>query len=354
MGLDFGKGGLTALRWVLGYTFIFSGVVKCVDPVGTAIFVEKYLATYSLEALLPLSLTIAIVLSVVEFALGCLITDRLFSRVVSTITLSLVALFTVVTLLSATVLPIGECGCFGNAIELTPWQTFFKNVVLLIMAFVVWRSERGEELKINYLSLIFAVAVPLIINIYALRHLPIIDFMPYDEGRNLREEVLKERAEERDAVRSMLKFRSVTTNKEQLFDSTNSACWLNDDLEFVEAVTITSEVADLTYNDFHLYTSEGEDITENVLQRSGHVVLLCINDGDVSKKQMRGIEQVMAKYSGDDIVVLSAMKVDDEWCRDIEQLGIDAMTLRSMMRADVGVVVLSDGVVEFKANIRDL
>lgn len=354
MGLNFGNVSLTALRWALGYTFIFSGVVKCVDPVGTAIFVEKYLATYSLEALLPLSLTIAIVLSVVEFALGCLITDRLFSRVVSTITLSLVSLFTIVTLLSATVLPIGECGCFGNAIELTPWQTFFKNVVLLVMAFVVWRSERGEELKINYLSLIFAVAVPLIINIYALRHLPIIDFMPYDEGRNLREEVLKERAEERDAVRSMLKFRSVTTNEEQLFDSTDSACWMDEDLEFVEAVTISEEVADLTYNDFHLYTSEGEDVTESLLQRSGRVVLLCINDDEISGAQMRGIEQLRRCYGDENIVILSASKVDAEWCRDIEQLSIDAMTLRSMMRADIGVVVLSDGVVESKANIRDL
>ena len=354
MGLNFANVGLTALRWVLGYTFIFSGVVKCVDPVGTAIFVEKYLATYSLEALLPLSLTIAIVLSVVEFALGCLITDRLFSRVVSTITLFLVSLFTIVTLLSATVLPIGECGCFGNAIELTPWQTFFKNVVLLVMAFVVWRSERGEGLKINYLSLIFAVAVPLIINIYALRHLPIIDFMPYDEGRNLREEVLKERAEERDAVRSMLKFRSVTTNEEQLFDSTDSACWMDEDLEFVEAVTISEEVADLTYNDFHLYTSEGEDVTESLLQRSGRVVLLCINDSEISGAQMRGIEQLRKCYGDENIVILSASKVDDEWCRDIEQLSIDAMTLRSMMRADIGVVVLSDGVVESKANIRDL
>ena len=354
MGLNFANVGLTALRWALGYTFIFSGVVKCVDPVGTAIFVEKYLATYSLEALLPLSLTIAIVLSVVEFALGCLITDRLFSRVVSTITLSLVSLFTIVTLLSATVLPIGECGCFGNAIELTPWQTFFKNVVLLVMAFVVWRSERGEELKINYLSLIFAVAVPLIINIYALRHLPIIDFMPYDEGRNLREEVLKERAEERDAVRSMLKFRSVTTNEEQLFDSTDSACWMDEDLEFVEAVTISEEVADLTYNDFHLYTSEGEDVTESLLQRSGRVVLLCINDDEISGAQMRGIEQLRRCYGDENIVILSASKVDAEWCRDIEQLSIDAMTLRSMMRADIGVVVLSDGVVESKANIRDL
>lgn len=354
MGLNFANVGLTALRWALGYTFIFSGVVKCVDPVGTAIFVEKYLATYSLEALLPLSLTIAIVLSVVEFALGCLITDRLFSRVVSTITLSLVSLFTIVTLLSATVLPIGECGCFGNAIELTPWQTFFKNVVLLVMAFVVWRSERGEELKINYLSLIFAVAVPLIINIYALRHLPIIDFMPYDEGRNLREEVLKERAEERDAVRSMLKFRSVTTNEEQLFESTDSACWMDEDLEFVEAVTISEEIADLTYNDFHLYTSEGEDVTESLLQRSGRVVLLCINDDEISGAQMRGIEQLRKCYGNENIVILSASKVDAEWCRDIEQMSIDAMTLRSMMRADIGVVVLSDGVVESKANIRDL
>jgi hypothetical protein len=178
--------------------------------------------------------------------------------------------------------------------------------------------------------------------------------MPYDEDRNLREEVLKERAEERDAVRSMLKFRSVTTNEEQLFDITDSACWMDEDLEFVEAVTISEEVADLTYNDFHLYTSEGEDVTESLLQRSGRVVLLCINDSEISGAQMRGIEQLRRCYMDENIVILSAMKVDDEWCRDIEQLSIDAMTLRSMMRADVGVVVLCDGVVEFKANIRDL
>ena len=127
-----------------------------------------------------------------------------------------------------------------------------------------------------------------------------------------------------------------------------------DDLEFVEAVTISEEVADLTYNDFHLYTSEGEDVTESLLQRSGRVVLLCINDGEISGAQMRGIEQLRKCYGDENIVIISASKVDDEWCHDIEQLSIDAMTLRSMMRADIGVVVLSDGVVESKANIRDL
>ena len=111
-----------------------------------------------------------------------------------------------------------------------------------------------------------------------------------------------------EAERSMLKFRSVTTNEEQLFDSTDSACWMDEDLEFVEAVTISEEVADLTYNDFHLYTSEGEDVTESLLQRSGRVVLLCINDGEISDAQMRGIEQVMAKYSDDDIVILSDIR----------------------------------------------
>lgn len=354
MGFSIGKVSLTSLRWALGATLCFSGVVKCVDPIGTSIFVDKYLATYSLEALLPLSMTIAIALSVTEFALGCLITERSCSRVVSTITLILIAIFTIVTLLSATILPIGECGCFGNAIELTPWQTFFKNVVLLVIAFIVWRSERGEELRFNLIAAFFAIAVPLIINMYALRHLPIIDFMPYDEGTNLREAVLRERAEERDAVRSMLKFRSVSTNEERLFEASDNACWMDDDLEFIEAVTLASEFADLTYNDFRLFTTNGEDVTESVLQRGDRVVLLCVNDGDVTKKQLRGIEALRRKYPAEAIIVLSTSKVSGEWCDGLEQLSIDAMTLRSMIRADVGVVVLHDGVVEYKSNIRDL
>lgn len=354
MKLDLRNIGLTAAREILGATLIFSSIVKCVDPVGTAIFVEKYLATYSLEVLLPLATAIAITLAVAEFALGMLLIDRVFYRAVSTITLALIFTFTIVTLLNATVLPIGECGCFGNAFELTPWQTFAKNVVLLTLAIVVWVSAKGDNQRRNYLSLTLAIVIPLAINLYALRHLPIIDFMPYDKGTNLRESVLEERRLASEGVQSWLKFRNLTTDEEVLFEATNSDCWLDEELEFVEVVAISSKLPEMVFGDFHLYNNAGEDVTHDVLLHSGRVALLCVNDSVISKRQLCGIETLKSEYSNDDILILRAVPVEGEWTDGIEQLRVDAMTLRSIIRADVGVVVLNDGIVELKSNIIDL
>ena len=180
--------GLIALRWLLGGVFIFSGLVKCVAPVGTSVFVEKYLATYSLEALLPLSLGIAVALAVVEVAMGILLVIGVLRRYVSLAATLFLLLFTIITLLSATVLPIGDCGCFGDAVKLTPWQTFLKNIVLLPMAIVVWRNSEVEQPRWRRVAIVMivVVALPLAINLYSLRYLPVADFMPYKLGVDLR------------------------------------------------------------------------------------------------------------------------------------------------------------------------
>ena len=205
--------GLIALRWLLGGVFIFSGLVKCVDPVGTSVFVDKYLATYSLEALLPLSLGIAVALAVVEVAMGILLVIGLLRRYVSLAATLFLLLFTIITLLSATVLPIGDCGCFGDAVKLTPWQTFLKNIVLLPMAIAVWRNSEAEQPRWRRVAIVMivVVALPLAINLYSLRYLPLVDFTPYKLGVDLRHEVQRERDSE--GVRSILIFENSATGE---------------------------------------------------------------------------------------------------------------------------------------------
>ena len=150
---------LVGLRWLLGGVFIFSGLVKCVDPVGTSVVVDKYLATYSLEALLPMSLTIAISLAVVEVAMGMLLVIGVLKRYVAGAVTIFLLLFTVITLLNATLLPIGDCGCFGDAVKLTPWQTFLKNLALLPMAVAVWRNSEAAKPKWRGVAIAAAVVV---------------------------------------------------------------------------------------------------------------------------------------------------------------------------------------------------
>lgn len=349
---------LTAARWVLGSVFVASGVFKSVDPVGTSIFVEKYLATYGLDVLLPAALAIAIVLAVVEMALGMLLIADVLRRQVALVTSCFLAVFTIITLLSATVLPIGDCGCFGDAIKLTPWQTFFKNVVLLPVAVTVWWYSERRETSWRMVAIVSALAViiPLAVNLYSLRYLPIVDFLPYKEGVNLREEISQEREREANSVKSILIFNNMATGKTEEYPSDAAECWLNPDLEYVDARTETTTTEAGDFADFALFDSDGVECSMELLNRPGRVAWLCVNDMEALEgKRLEGVDALFDAYPAEAIVVVTSA--------DAEQLAtklnhpvytIDAMTLRSIMRAKVGVVVINDGVIEMKLDIRDI
>ena len=342
----------TVLRWVLGTVFISSGAFKCVDPVGTVIYVEKYLATYSLSELAVASETIAIVLMVVEFAVGLLLILEVWRRGVAFLSSAMLLIFTIITLLSATVLPIGDCGCFGDAVKLTPWETFFKNVVLLPISIYIWRtSDNGRRFTIvDFVSIAIALVLPLGVSLHTLSTMPLVDFLPYKVGVNLRERIDKERRLIEKSTRTVLRFRNLETGAIEEFDAMATECWDNESFEFVESATIVDNAIEMEYADFVLYNSEGEDVTEEILNRNGRIALLCINDAsaiDASAKQ--SIEYLYSLYPASAVYVVSATKVDSGL--PSTHLLVDAMTLRSIVRADVGIVVLCDGIVEYKDRI---
>lgn len=345
-------------RWILGGVLLFSGAVKSVDPVGTSLYVDKYLATYSLEALLPLSVTIAVVLAVAEFALGVLLILGYHRRVTIAFTLILTSIFFVVTLLSATLLPIGDCGCFGPMLRLEPWQSLAKNVVLLSLAILLYlnlRSRSAERYGVTgVVAIIVAIALPMAANLYSLRYLPIVDFMSYKVGTQLGAKVTEERAAEQEGARYTLRFRRLDTGQIVEFDASASEYWHDANLEYLDSVA-TDKVVDAEYSDFRLYGADGEDYSLDVLGRKGRVALLCVNRcASVDDKSIGGIERLLASYPRSGIVVLKACDYELDLIDDMETYRVDAQTLRNVVRADIGVVVLRDGVVEFKADIRDI
>ena len=342
----------TVLRWVLGTVFISSGAFKCVDPIGTAIYVEKYLATYSLSELAVASEVIAIALMVVEFAVGLLLILGIWRRGVAFVSSALLLIFTIITLLSATVLPIGDCGCFGDAVKLTPWETFFKNVVLLPISIYIWRtSGSGHRFTmVDFTSITIALAIPLGISLYTLYTMPLVDFLPYKVGVNLRERVGEERRLVEKSTRTVLRFRDLDTGAIEEFDAMATECWAEESLEFVESTNIVDSTVELEYSDFVLYNSDGEDVTKEILNRDGRIALLCINDAAaIDKSAKRAIEYLYSLYPASAVYVVSATKIESGL--PSAHLLVDAMTLRSIIRADVGIVVLCDGVVEYKDNI---
>ncbi len=343
---------LTLLRWVLGSVFIASGAFKCVDPVGTAIYVEKYLATYSLSELAPASEVIALALMVVEFAIGLLLILEVWRRGVAFLSSAILLVFTIITLLSATVLPVGDCGCFGDAVKLTPWETFFKNLVLLPISIYIWRKSDSEHrfTMVDFISVAISLALPLGVSLYALSTMPLVDFLPYKVGTNLRERVESERNAIEESTRTVLRFKSVETNSIVEFDAMATECWTDESLEFVESATIVDKVVDMEYSDFVLYNNDGEDVTAEVLSCGGRIALLCINDATaIDNSAQRAIEKLYSLYPASAIYVVSATQVESGL--PSTHLLVDAMTLRSIIRADVGIVVLRDGVVEYKEGI---
>ena len=125
-------------RLILACTFILSGFSKVIDPWGTALKVNEYHSIYGMEYLQPASMTFSIWLCGAELMMGCMLLLKVRIRLISIFALVSMIFFTLLTLLSATLIPVEDCGCFGEALKLTPWETFAKNVALLPMAFVVW------------------------------------------------------------------------------------------------------------------------------------------------------------------------------------------------------------------------
>ncbi|MDE6861729.1 MAG: DoxX protein [Alistipes sp.] len=353
---------LTAARWIVGATFVLSGFVKSVDPVGTSIFVDEYLATYSLLWLKPFSLAMAVALGAAELSVGVMLCSRTGVRIASVLAMIALAIFTVVTLLSATLLPIGDCGCFGEALSLSPWGTFAKNAVLLPMAFWVWRSTRCEPLwpmsRNRIIALTATVAVAVGINLYALRHLPLIDFLPYKVGVDLREEIGRERESLASAQRTMMMCRNEMTGAVEEFDSADPTWWNG-----WEVISTRTEngASESRFADFALYSADGGELSEQVLGYAARQHLLCIArmerlsprcqykiDAFLSRAESRG-ERVLCLTTDDlegEVAIVAGHAVG---C-----CNVDAMVLRSMLRAEAGVVTLDDGVIVDKRSWRDM
>lgn len=344
------------LRLLLGALFLFSGAVKSVDTVGTSLYVEKYLDAFGLGVLDEAAWLVAVLLGAAEISLGVLLIINVLRRYVSFFALLFITVFTVVTLLNLTILPIGDCGCFGDALYLSPWATFLKNLILLPIAFVVWlmgrrvRGTRAAEWCVAIATLGLAIAL----NLYVLRHLPLIDFMPYAEGTNLGVRVAEERRRIADMSHTELRFRNRLTGEELRFPADDVACWADADLEYVDAVTVVPDDASMLYADFALYDAAGRDVAEEVLGRGGRQVWLCVSDYEVLRANMKSVERLLRDADGELLVLCAANCSAVESLLAKECYRADAMLLRSIIRADVGVVVLNYGVVVRKINIGDV
>ena len=344
-------------RFVLAATFIFSGYVKAIDPLGTLYKLKDYAAAMSLNGLLPdwALVGVAIALGALEFALGVFMLFAVRRHVVSRITLAFMTAMTVLTLWIFVADPVKDCGCFGDALKLTNGETLLKNIVLAACAaLVAWRPvdmarfiSRSNQWIVRY----YTVAYIVITSVYCLYTLPIFDFRPYHVGMNIKQGMEIPEGAEQPEFESTFLLRKNGETREFTLDNYPDSTW-----EYVDTRTVqTKKGYEPPIHDFALTSCDtGEDITEQVLTKKGYTFLLVSPRLAVADDSNFGdIDQIYeyAEENGADFYCVTASANDEiERWRDLTGAeyhfcNADETTLKTMIRSNPGLMLLKDGTI---------
>ncbi len=354
-------------RLIVGVTFVVSGFLKAVDPWGTMIKVSEYLTIYRMDWFEPLTAPFSIWLSSAELMMGLMLTFKVRIRMVSTFALISMILFTIISFLSATVLPVDSCGCFGEAIRLKPWATFAKNMVLLPLIFTVWYRYKADKMfAFNKLEIFLALTLftsTITLGTYCFYHLPLIDFRPYKIGVNMPDAIAKARLASAPKSKTTLIYKNIKTGKIREF-SLNDKRW-HDETKWEWVDTVTEVEDDIDYKnliaEFSLFDHNGTECTDAILAQEGGVVMLCVTSrADLKPRTLARLEPYITRMesSGYQIFVLSPEIIEGGVIKigshEVQGYNVDSSTMKTMIRARVGVIVLQDGVIVDKSSWRDL
>ena len=353
-------------RLVVAVTFIFSGFVKAIDPLGTQYKIEDYAEAAGLLSMTYpwATLGLSVALSALEFCLGVFLLFAIHRRMVSRITVVFMAVMTLVTLWIWIGDPVKDCGCFGDAVHLSNGQTLLKNIVLLACAVVlVWRprdmvrfiSRTNQWIVINY-TVLFIVLV----SIYCLYHLPLFDFRPYHVGADIKKGMEMPEGVKGPEFETTFIMEKDGVRKEFSLENYPDSTWT-----FIDSKTVqTSEGYVPPIHDFSITTQgEGEDITEEVLADKGYTFLLVAPQLEKADDSNFGDIDRIHEYAADGgmrFIGLTASS-DDAISRWREMTGAeydfcitDGTTLKTIIRSNPGLVLLKEGRVVGKWSHNDL
>lgn len=341
-------------RLVLAVVFIVSGFTKVIDPWGTSIKINEYLTIYGFDYLIPASMVFSIWLCGAEMMMGCMLLCKVRIRLVSIFALVSMLFFTILTFLSATFIPVEDCGCFGEAIKLSPWETFFKNLALLPMAAVVWAYYRNDKIlafrRSEVALTVFFFLLTMGLGFYCYCHLPLIDFLPYKIGVNIREEMhASSAAGPEGELQTVLVYRNRMTGEEREF-ALDDTEWQDDTVwEWVDT-KILGEVPEMNpmIEEFALRNG-AEDVTDRVLATPGRLYLICVTRFDrIGRKCEDRLERLVerALQEGAHVVCITPEPLQGNGIHSFGKstpvpcYNIDGSTLKTMLRAHTGIVVL--------------
>ena len=355
-------------RIIFGAVFIFSGFVKAIDPLGSVYKFQDYFLAFNAEWLFPTALPMAILMSGLEFVIGVTILLGIKMRWSAWGALLFMAFFTPLTLYIALTDPVPDCGCFGDALIISNWETFWKNVVIFAASiFIFIHRERFKPLwsekKDWYLAGFVAIFI-FWLSVYCLRNLPVIDFRPWKVGNDINELVIPTP----EVADTYLIYENKNTGERQEF-APSDLPW--NDPEFMEnwkfvdqRRVVIQEYQEPAINNFVIQDEYGDDYTESYIGHPGYQFLVIVYDVNRTNKRAfeRRINEFAANAEAEGISLIaltgSSFSNIDAFRHEVQAAypfyQSDEIALKTIIRSNPGLVLLKDGVVKAKWHYRNI
>ena len=355
-------------RTLLALTFLFSGFVKAVDPLGTVYKIQDYLHEGFggiFQWAIPAAGVAAVCLIALEWLLGIAMLLNVRTQWTSWITLLFYCIMTPLTLYIAIANPVSDCGCFGDALVITNWQTFWKNIILLLLSICLVICRKAiPELFSWWMEIIIALAaLGCVAGImgYSYTHLPQIDFRPYKVGNHI--PTLMEIPDDAEVDQYEITLIYAKDGKEQTFTLEN---YPKGDPEwtFVDQKSVLIKKGYVPpIHDFEIETLEGDYITQDILESEEPIALVVMYD--LSKTDTTQLEKLMHMIHEYPRVYFLTASGEEEIFAFAEELGwdeettystfcfTDPITLKTIVRANPGVIVVQNGTIIDKYNLKN-
>ncbi len=353
-------------RLVPAIVFIFSGFVKAIDPVGGAVKFEDYFTAFHMAWLSPIALPLSIALAALEFVIGFYLLFNLYMRRVAAIALIMMGVFTLLTFYISIFNPVTDCGCFGDAITLTNWQTFGKNVVIIVFTYIVFHYRAdyknphpaNRQLTVALLAIIYILSF----GIHNYNNLPMMDFRPYKTGTNIPDQMSVPEGAEMPEYETL--FILEKDGQRETF-SVNSYPYDDTTWVFIDSETrVLKEGYVPPLQTFALMLPEsGDNVAGEIVGQAGAVFFMISPElSEIPKSTILPLAELaeIARQKNIPFYCITSsgsaeMKAFDEAHKTMfSYLQSDETTLKTIIRSNPGLMMLYDGTITAKWHFNNL
>ena len=338
-------------RFFVGGLLIFSGLIKLNDPVGTQIKMEEYFEVFAedfgsfFHHFIPWALEFGMIMIILELVLGVAILIYWRMNLTAWLLLLMMTFFTFLTFYSAYFNKVTDCGCFGDAIKLTPWESFSKDVVLMVfVGHLFWYRKKYHPVlssPIGHGAIGITALLSLGLGIYAIRHLPFIDFRAYRVGNNIPQQMV---APEQPIIEYLFEKEGKEVRDTKFLPA-------DDGYQYISSRVINEDRIKPKITDYSISSPEGEDLTQYTFQGPRLlIVIFDVNKASVNNlasireltQQLEGkVESFILTSSGSD--VMEAFRHEHQLA--VPYYFVDATVLKTIIRSNPGIALWNNGTV---------